>query len=240
MNQNRGWRILLIGGSSATGKNNIGRALARDLCIPLILVDDIRLAIQAATSSQDLPDLHFFISEGTRAYESANSVCEGLVNVAKVLDPAIRIIMAHHIVVDDAGPLILEGDGLLPRLGSYDYLVEQGFPNHLERGLIRALFLYERDIKHIKRNMESRDRGFQNLLPAAQKAQVRGSWEFGKYLLEEAQQYDINVVESRPYESLLQRVKSVLNVRIADDKLLETLHQEKGAKHHDNDSHIRV
>jgi hypothetical protein len=31
-----------------------------------------------------------------------------------------------------------------------------------------------------------------------------------------------------------------LNIRIAADKLLKTLDQEKGAKHHDSDPHIRV
>jgi hypothetical protein len=31
-----------------------------------------------------------------------------------------------------------------------------------------------------------------------------------------------------------------LNIRVVADKLLVTLHQEKGAKHHDNDPHTRV
>lgn len=211
MKRQFGCRILLIGGSSGTGKTELGRALSGEFRIPLLLIDDVRLAIQAVTTPEEHPDLHVFIAEDTKAFESPESMCEGLLKVAEAIESALRAIMAHHIAVNGAGPIIIEGDGILPRLASAEYLSNQKeFYNSPPNVLIRSVFLHERDKKLIHQNMLRRGRGFKEIPPEVQHIHVEGSWLFGKYLAEEARRYNLKILEARPYDELLDHVKSLI------------------------------
>jgi 2-phosphoglycerate kinase len=55
------WQVLLIGGSSGVGKTHVARQLAHHLSISLLLVDDVRLALQQATTPISHPALHAFL-----------------------------------------------------------------------------------------------------------------------------------------------------------------------------------
>lgn len=116
------WRVLVICGSSGSGKTTVGRRLAERFGISLVLADDVRMAIQAVTTAQEQPSLHTFTVAQSPAMDSPDSVLAGLVTVAEALEPALRMIMAHHLVVEGVGAIILEGDGLLPRLANPAYL----------------------------------------------------------------------------------------------------------------------
>ncbi len=202
-------RILLIGGSSGTGKTELGRALSREFRIPLLLVDDVRMAIQAVTTPEDRPDLHVFIAKDTKAFESPEAMCEGLIKVAAAIEPALHAIMAHHIIVDGSGPIIMEGDGILPRLSPVEYLLNnKEFHNSPPNDLIRSLFLHEPDKELIHQNMLLRGRGFREISPEEQRIHAEGSWLFGKYLVEEARRYNLEIFTARPYDDLLNRVIS--------------------------------
>ena len=52
--------VLLVGGASGAGKTMLGRPLARRLGVNLTEVDDIQIALEAATTERDLPLLHFW------------------------------------------------------------------------------------------------------------------------------------------------------------------------------------
>ncbi len=205
------WRVLLIGGSSGTGKTILGRSLSRELGVPLLLVDDVRLALQAVTSPITHPDLHTFIVQGTAGFDTAEIMLAGLVKVAEAVEPALRVIISHHLAVEGAGPIIIEGDGLLPRLGSPAYLAAQKeLPDDLAGGLVQAIFLYEADQSVLRQNILNRRRGVQDRPPQAQQAQVEGSWRFGRYLQQEARRLGIRTHAARPYHTLLLRVKALL------------------------------
>lgn len=201
------WKVFLICGSSGSGKTTLGRRLAERFGMSLLLVDDIRMAIQAVTTAQEHPALHTFTVDESPAMNSPNSVMAGLVTVAEALEPALRMIMAHHLAVEGAGAVILEEDGLLPRLANPAYLKEQPeFRNIGVDGLVKGVVLFEAEQEEVRRNMEARGRGFQNAPLAEQVALSKGSWRFGHYLVEQAAMAGVAVLPSRPFDTLDERL----------------------------------
>jgi hypothetical protein len=165
------------------------------------------MAIQAVTSAQEHPALHTFTVDKSPAMNSPNSVMAGLVTVAEALEPALRMVMAHHLAVEGAGAVILEEDGLLPRLANPAYLKEQPeFRNIGVDGLVKGVVLFEAEQEEVRRNMEARGRGFQKAPLAEQVALSKGSWLFGHYLVEQAAMAGVAVLPSRPFDTLDERL----------------------------------
>ena len=201
------WRVLLICGASGSGKTTLGRRLAERFGVSLLLVDDIRMGIQAVTTAREHPAFHTFTVSESPAGRSHESVLAGLVTVAEALEPALRMVIAHHLAVEGAGKIILEGDGLLPRLASPAYLKRQTeFRNISLEEMIRGVVLFEAEQEVIRRNMETRGRGFQHASLAEQDALSIGSWRFGHYLVEQAVMAGVAVLPSRPFDTLDERL----------------------------------
>jgi len=204
------WRVLLIGGSSGVGKTLVARELAGHFGVSLILADDVRLALQEVTTPAQNPDLHTFITEGSTAFDSPAAVQDGLAAVAAAMVPALKVIMAHHVVVEGAGSIIIEGDSILPELAvarDFGELTHfQGFKPTRE---VRGVFLFEPDESIVLRNMRARGRGFQDAPPTVQAALVSGSWQYGQWLRSEAERQGVPVILSRPYETLAERIRAV-------------------------------
>jgi 2-phosphoglycerate kinase len=57
----REWDILLIGGSSAVGKSYLARQLSKHYELPLMELDDIRIALQQVVDRKTNPRLFFFL-----------------------------------------------------------------------------------------------------------------------------------------------------------------------------------
>ncbi len=91
------WKVLLIGGSSGVGKTGLTRMLARHLQLSVLLVDDIRLALQQITSPTEHPGLHVFASDEAAAQLSPEAFRDGLITAGEAIAPAIKMIAAHHI-----------------------------------------------------------------------------------------------------------------------------------------------
>jgi 2-phosphoglycerate kinase len=207
------WQVILIGGSSGTGKTVVGQELARRLGVSLVLVDDIRLAIQAVTTCEHNPTIYTFIAEGSTVMRSPAAVRDGLIAVAKAMEPALRIIMAHHLAVAGAGAIVIEGDGILPQLVSPQYLSGldelRGVPT--ER-TIRPAFLHEADKDALFQNMLNRGRGFQDMSAEEQRAFSEGSWLFGQYIARQAQANKLPLLPARPFDTLAERIGTALEV----------------------------
>ncbi len=205
--------VLLIGGSSGTGKTTVGQELMNRLGVSLMLVDDLRIAIQAVTTPVYHSALHTFIVHHSQAFESPQSVCDGLITVAEAMAPALRAVIAHHFVVPSAGMLILEGDGILPERINPQRLSElREFRGMPVCEALRAVFLYEEEKGIIEENMLRRGRGYQHMSRQQQQALVEGSWQFGQYLIEQAIANDLPVVQSRPFDTLVERVLAVMEI----------------------------
>lgn len=204
--QNHQWRVLLIGGSSGVGKTAAAQALARRTQTSLLLVDDIRLAIQQVTTPHDHPALHFFLRDADVWSRPPEQLRDGLIRIGEALLPALATIIGHHVAVDGAGPLIIEGDGILPRLAvnqqDIDLRVTQA---------IQSVFLSEPEEHVILENMHRRGRGFRELDEATQRKIAKMSWLYGQWLCREAESYALPVIAARPYETLIERIDAVLD-----------------------------
>lgn len=99
--------------------------------------------------------------------------------------------------MDQAEPIVIEGDGILPSLLSRSPVIER-------RAAIRTAFLVEPDESAILENVVRRGR--QTDLGNA----ARGKWLFGQWLEQEAARHQLPVVEPRPWETLVERLAGLL------------------------------
>ena len=125
--------VLLVGGASGSGKTSLGQPLARRLGVNLTEVDDIQIALEAATTERDLPLLHFW-----RNHLDEYSTWSDDRRVA------------HHIRIGVR--VVYEGDFLLPEMATFATYGDE--PN---AGRVRALFVSEPDDTQIADNYRARE-----------------------------------------------------------------------------------
>lgn len=205
-----GWRVLLIGGNSGAGKTRVAQALANRFNRPHLLVDDVRMVIQQMTTPAEQPAIHYFLVHPTIWQKPPEALCEGFITVGNALARPLSVVIAHHVFVESAGPAILEGDGILPSLAAQRNFANMHFTPAVVTNEVRSLFLIESDEEAILRNMRQRGRGFENVPLKEQETLVRASWLYGQWLRRQADHYGLPAIESRPWETLLERVLRAL------------------------------
>jgi 2-phosphoglycerate kinase len=205
------WRVLLIGGNSGAGKTHLAKALVRPLGVPFLMVDDIRIALQQATTPEQHPDLHVFLNYQPEQWESPDAIVQDWLRVGKAMVKPLREIMAHHILVESSGKIIIEGDGILPDLVKQDTFDEiAGFENIALSQKVHAVFLIEENEEEILNNLRARGRGFILASEAFQTAFARASVQFGQWLVQEAQRNQIHVLTARPQETIVERLREII------------------------------
>jgi 2-phosphoglycerate kinase len=194
-NLERGWTVLLIGGSSATGKSYLARQLALHFQIPCAQIDDIRIAIHQVADREKNADLFFFLehSDYLWTHESDHLVTK-LVDVARAMWPAVNMLISKHLACDE--PIIFEGDGILPEL-----LTQR------DLSVVKSLFLIDSK-EHLLRRDVIRNRGYDIEKKADRQAEF--SFQFGRELEKQAIKYQFPVVQTTPEKTLLERVMTVL------------------------------
>jgi 2-phosphoglycerate kinase len=181
--------------------------MARHFNAGLTLVDDIRLALQAVTTPAQLPDLHYFTEAVKHNHYNIippPEFVEGLIKVGRGISPGLEIIVSHHLNLKI--PLVLEGDGLTPEFAGLARF--GGIPAD---GLVRSVFIYEPEETELYRNMQKRGRGFNEMSETTRQRDVKASWLYGRWLLEEATRFGLPVLETRPQETLLERIIGTVN-----------------------------
>ena len=205
------WSVLLIGGSSGAGKTVLARELARHFSTSLLFVDDIRLALQEATTPAQQPSLHAFLNYSAEQWRNPDSICADWIAVGQAMIPSLKVILAHHVVVTGVGRVIIEGDGILPVLAAQrDFSELKHFWGLRTEHEVRAVFIVEPDETQILRNLRARGRGFDEMGSEEQHVIARASWLFGQWIQQEARAYGQPALLARPYETLLQRVLASL------------------------------
>ena len=116
---------------------------------------------------------------------------EWLISVSKEIQPALKAIADRHI--EDNLPVIIEGDFIHPELSA-------AFNNPR----VKTIFIHEPSCEQILQNYFSRE-GVEQV----HRADV--SYAFGNWLKERCEENNISVFESRPWDSLLERVVLSLN-----------------------------
>lgn len=202
----RPWTVLLIGGSSGTGKTTIAAEVGRRLGTSWLQVDDLRLALQRSRVA--LPTgteaLYFFEETPDVWRLPPERLRDGLIAVGDVMTPAIEIVVENH--VETIAATVIEGDGILPSL-----LARPSLRRYLTDGRVRAVFLVEPDEEAILANMLARGRGVIDQTDAALRVQAHAYWLFGRWLAGEAARLDLPVMETRPWATLAQRILAPSN-----------------------------
>ena len=194
--------ILLIGGASGVGKTALAQRLARELDASHLLVDDVRIALQAATTPAQLPALHFFLTNDPHEL-SVEAFVAGLIALADLLQPALRQIIEHHLAVPAAGRLVIEGDGIAPTLLA---ALLPGMRSNAADDRVRGVFIVEPDEARLLANFRARDRGFGTLDAAQQNHYAQAAWHYNGWLMAEAQRHNLPMLAAQPYETLMARV----------------------------------
>ena len=206
------WRILLIGGNSGAGKTFLAQNLVRKLSVPYMMVDDIRIALQKATTPEFQPDLHVFLKYQPEQWLKPESIVQDWIRVGNGLITPLREIMAHHLVVEGSGPLIIEGDGILPILTLPEpFQALTGFDEIDIPNLVRAVFLIENNEKEILKNLQTRDRGISSAAIENQIAFAKASKLYADWLKQAAHTYQLPVISTRPKETVLGRVLEIIS-----------------------------
>jgi hypothetical protein len=193
------WKVLLIGGS----------AVARHFGISVLHADDLRLAIQQVTSPAAHPALHYFVTYPDVWREPPEAQRDALIVVGRAMTPALKIVIAYHVVVEEVGSIVLEGDGILPELAAQQEFTDLKYsPPVKVENQVRSLFLYEPDETAVLQNMRRRGRGFEDFSPEEQRQQARAAWLYGLWLHDAAQKNSLSV---GAWETLTKRVLTFAN-----------------------------
>jgi hypothetical protein len=115
----------------------------------------------------------------------------------------LHAIIQHHCIVPDVGPIIIEGDGILP-------IASNQFPDPKS---VRMVFIVEQNETQLLQNLRSRGRGFREWDTLEQEGFAHASWVYGQWLAREANRLELPVIDAQPQETLLERLLSVAGVQ---------------------------
>ncbi|HLI68896.1 MAG TPA: isopentenyl transferase family protein [Ktedonobacteraceae bacterium] len=204
------WRVLLIGGSSGVGKTMVAQAIARRLNRSILLADDIRMAIQQVTTPAEQPGIHYFLAHPTIWQKPPEALCDGFITVGKAMMRPLSVAIAHHVFVQSAGPVIIEGDSILPALAARRDFSNIHFTPAQVTTEVRSVFIIESDEKVLLNNIHMQGRGFGKNSIKEQETFASACWLYGHWLRRQADHYNLPVVEARPRETLVERVLQII------------------------------
>ncbi len=194
------FKVLLIGGPSGVGKSTAGASLARQLGIPLLQVDDLRLALQFSglVSREQHPELFFFLDRDDWRV-SPEAYRDKLIAVARIISGALRIVVESHIATNV--PILIEGDGIVPEFTAK-------IASEYGEGQVHSVFIVENDEGILLANMLERGRGIDPNAAAERQTETRGKSLFSDWIQREAEQYGLPTVTPLPWETLPGRLMS--------------------------------
>lgn len=184
--RDRAWTALLIGGPSGAGKSCTAYALAQEYGVSVLEIDDIGQALEAVTTAQTLPALHFW-DRGTdwKDIGVAGNV-DWLIRVGEEIAPALRAVVQNHLEGDV--PIIIEGDFLHPELAA-----------SFEDARVKAFFVREADEQQMIRNYAAREGG------EAQDFRAAISVAYGEWIADACVRLGLPLLEARPWDSVVDR-----------------------------------
>lgn len=204
------WRILLVGGNSGSGKTTLTQFLVRQLGVSALMVDDIRIALQQATNPASHPELHRFLRYQPEQWLDPQGIARDWQHLGQAMMGPLREIMAHHLVVEGSGPLILEGDGILPALAQPDLFKNlPGLDPDMVKEAVKAVFLIEEDEAVILQNIRRRGRSINQTPEANQQAFARASQLYGQHL-KAVGPPELFYLPARPYETAVNRLIDII------------------------------
>ncbi len=186
------WTVLLIGGSSGIGKTRLTNELARIYNAKVIEADDICLGVKAMTTEKSYPAIHYWYGDADWEELTIHENVKCLKNVGEELTNGLKAIIDNSIKVQSK--LIIEGDFISVKLAST-----------YNNSRIKKIYIHESDEKQIVDNYLKREGG------ELQEFRASISYEYGKILKNDCNKNNICVIESRPWNTLLNRAIEGIN-----------------------------
>ncbi len=191
MNSDRNWTVLFIGGASGIGKSSVAYELARFYNVNVMEVDDICQAVEAMTTKELHPAIHYWSSGINWMDIGVSGNVKWLIDVSKEMIPALKAIVDNHIEADV--PIIIEGDFIHPE-----------FAASFENPKVKAIYIYEPDKNQIMQNYLSREGG------ELQHYRADISVAYGDWLVDTCEKSGIKVIESRPWDTVVDRIIEII------------------------------
>lgn len=195
--------MLLVGGASGVGKTTLARQLADEFGVDVLHVDDLQAALEASTTPQQQPGLHFWRTNWDEfSAFSDEQLVRHFVEVATGLfEPVLVAVVAQHL--DEGWPVIIEGDFVTPHL-----VTLQAYGEEENAGRVQALFLHEDEaqISHNYGDREGDGQGFR-----AHASGLNGQW-----LGRECQRLGVPTIAARPWDTTRDRAIAAMTRSGAD------------------------
>ena len=191
------WTVLLIGGASGVGKSHLGRQLSHHYKVPLVEVDDIRIALRTVADKDNYPDLFTFVDNPNFLDEfSQEQFVAKLIDVGVALWPALDVLISKHIKCNE--PVIIEGDGIIPKMLAGRSQDE-----------VQSLFLDD-EIDSIRSKIEVRNRHGSEIRKLDRRSEFAHA--YNEEIIKQAREHDFQVVSASPMDTLLERVVSGISI----------------------------
>lgn len=185
--------VVAVAGPSGVGKSSVSYELSRRLGVPVLEADDIYHAIQAVTTPEQQPWLHYWEThpDADDLYTD-EEIVRLHVEVCRAMSAPLAAVIENH--VRTGMPVILEGDYILPEL------VDR-YPND-----VRAVYLTDDDRDQYVANFRARE-------PDAgeQVRRADASVEFGRWLNSECEKFGFEAIPARPWGTVIDRVRAALS-----------------------------
>ncbi len=187
----KNWKVILIGGSSATGKSYLARQLSNHYKIPMMEVDDIRIMLQQVLDKKSHPDLFFFLENPDFINNSqTEELVAKLLKVGDEIWPALKVLIEKHIACDES--IIFEGDGIIP-----DLIAKEKFEETV------SIFIHDTRENILERDLK-RARGKNYDINLATK-QSSFSFAYGEEIKKQTENSKFIVIEASPIDTLFDR-----------------------------------
>jgi 2-phosphoglycerate kinase len=187
LNKDRDWVVLFIGGASGTGKSSLAYKLAHFYEVNVLETDDIVQLLKIVTAKDIFPAIHYWSTGVNWTEIDIEGNVKWLIDVSKEMIPGIKAIVNRHI--EDRLPVIIEGDFIYPE-----------FTLSFGNSEVKSIYVHEPDKNQIVQNFFAREGG------DLQYFRADISIAYDDWILNSCKKAGVKFIESRPWDTLLDRV----------------------------------